>query len=217
MTAEEESAWSDKMLLALGITPPDPSLPGVLQADVVSDTSAPQFTAPARPISTNKTGPRFIQAAPGPDEEFEYHGSALRVVGVEQYDAVVAVKWIVNPEPNISDVFPEESAALEQDLQDLDDGPAEILRKTAERLLRARRLYIFSLADDLGTSYELTEEQHGTGLASNGNTIRFIGIRGSAMFYPSVPSNARSLTFKWFDLALKVPLTWSADPTLRLR
>jgi hypothetical protein len=217
MTAEEESAWSDKMLLALGITPPDPALPGVLQADVVSDTSAPQLTPRARPISTNKTGPRFIRAAPGPDEEFEYRGSALRVVGVEQYDAVVAVKWMVNPEPNVLDFFPEESAALEQDLQDLDDGPADILRKTAERLLRTRRLYIFALADDLGTSYELTEEQHGTGFVSNGITRQFVGIRGSAMFHPSMPSNARSLNFKWFDLALKVPLAWSPDPTFRPR
>jgi hypothetical protein len=217
MTAEEESAWSDKMLLALGITPPDPALPGVLQADVASDTSAPQLTAPARPISTNKTRPRFIRVARGPDKEFKYRGSTLRVVGVEQYDAVVAVQWILNPEPNVSAVFSEESAALEQDLQDLDDGPADILRKTAERLLTTRRLYVFALADDLGTSYELVEEQHGASFVSNGITRQFIGIRGSAMFHPSVPSNARCLTFKWFAAALKVPLAWSPDPTFRPR
>ena len=217
MTAEEESAWSDKMLLALGITPPDPALPGVLQADVASDTSAPQLIAPARPISTNKTRPRFIRVARGPDKEFKYRGSTLRVVGVEQYDAVVSVKWIVNPEPNVLDVFPEESAALEQDLQGLDDVPAEILRKTAERLLRTRRLYVFALADDLGTSYELTEEQHGAASVFNGITMQSIGITGSAMFHPSVPSNARSLNFKWFALTLEVPLAWSPDPTFRPR
>jgi hypothetical protein len=138
-------------------------------------------------------------------------------VGIEQYDAVVAVKWIVTPEPNISDVFPEESAALEQDLQDLDDGAADILRKTAERLLRTRRLYLFSLADELATSYELIEEQHGASFASNGITREFTGIRRSAIFHPSVPSNARSLYFKWFDLTLEVPLTWSPDPTFRPR
>ena len=217
MTAEEESVWSDKMLLALEITPPNPALPGILQADVVSDTSASQLTPPAGPISTHKAGPRFIRAAPAPDEEFEYRGSALRVVGVEQYDAVVAVKWIVNPEPNVWDVFPEESAALEQDLQDLDDGPTNILRKTAERLLRTRRLYVFALADDLGTRYEPTEEQHGAAFVSNGITRQSIGITGSAIFHPSVPSNARSLNFKWFALTLEVPLAWSPDPTFRPR
>jgi hypothetical protein len=217
MTPHEESAWSDKMLLALGMKPPDPALPGILQADDVGDTSAPHVTARGRLISTNKTGPRFIRSAPGPNEEFEYRGSALQVVGVEQYDAVVAAKWVINPEPNILEVFPEESAALEQDLQDLDDAPADILRMTAERLLRTRRLYIFALADDLGTNYELTEEQHGSSFVSNGITRQFIGVRGSALFHPSVPSNARSLNFKWFDLTLEVPLTWSPDPTFRPR
>ena len=154
---------------------------------------------------------------PGPHEEFEYRGSALRVVGVEQFDALVVVKWVINPEPNVSDVFPEESAALEQDLQDLDDGPADILRKTAERLLRIRRLYVFALADDLGTCYELTEEQHGASYVSNGITRQFIGIMGSVTFHPSVPLNPRSLNFKWFDLTLEVPLAWSPDPIFRPR
>jgi hypothetical protein len=159
-------------------------------------------------------GFRFIRSAQGPNEVFTYCGSSLRVIGVEEYDSAVAVTWIINPEPNLSDAFPEESAAFEQDVRDLGAEAADILRKTAERLLRERRLYKFELADDLGTSYTSMEKHYGAAFVSNGGTRESIGIKGQVMFHPPPSSRAHVLTFRWFDVSIEIPLTWSTDRTL---
>jgi hypothetical protein len=66
-----------------------------------------------------------------PDEEFEDRGGKLRVIAVEFYDSAVAIRWRVSPQPNIASVFPEETAALEQDLIGLEEWATEDLRRRA--------------------------------------------------------------------------------------
>lgn len=192
ITQDEENAWFRKMLVALGYEPPDPPPPGVAQAIYVGDPAK----RPAQP-PTPPSAPAFIRSQPGPDEEFEIHGGRLRVIAIEFYDTVVAVRWRVSPEPEITSVFPDEAAALEQDLVGLEDWASEELRRNGQQQLRMRRLYRFGLADDLGTSYVST----GSGHSGHGHEMT-----GEARFQPGPPTSISLLTFSWLGLEVPIPV-----------
>ena len=188
ITQEEEQAWYRKMLVALGYEPPDPAPPGVSRAIYVGDPAK----RPPRPQP--QSAPVFIRSRPGPNEEFEVHGGKLRVIAVEFYDSAVAIRWRVSPQPDVASAFPDEAAALEQDLIGLEEWAAEDLRQKGHQKLGMMRLYRFGLTDDLGTSYVPMGSRHGGGPS---------GMTGEAEFHAPSPE-ASLLVFSW--LGLEVPI-----------
>ena len=98
VTQDEEQDWYSRMLLALGYELLAP--PGASRAVYLSDP------AKRPPVPQARNVPEFIRSQPGPDQEFEIHGGKLRVIAVEFYDSVVAIRWpdagngaLPSPEP----------------------------------------------------------------------------------------------------------------------
>ena len=193
VTQDEEHAWYRKMLLAMGYELPDPPPPGTAQAIYLGDPAK----RPTQPQAESAAA--FLRSRPGPDEEFEVYGGRLRIIAVELYDSVVAVRWRASPEPDITMAFPQETAALEQDLIGLEDWAAEDLRRKGRQKLSMMRLYrSFDLTDDLGTAYTPK------GSSSGGGNHE---MTGEAKFQPGVPPNASVLTFSWLGLDVPIPLS----------
>ena len=192
ITQEEEQAWYRKMLVALGYEAPEPAPPGVSRAIYVGDPAK----RPPRPLP--QSAPVFIRSQPGPNEEFEVHGGRLRIIAVEFYDSAVVVRWRVSPEPDVTSAFPDEAAALEQDLVGLEDWAAEDLRQKGRQKLSMMRLYKFGLTDDVGSPYMPMGQSHGG---------RPHEMTGDARFQPAVPPNASVLTFSWLGLDVPIPLS----------
>ncbi len=190
VTQEEERDWYRRMLVALGYELPDPAPPGVSQAIYVDDP------AKRSPRPQRRSVPVFIRSQPGPDEEFEEHVGKLRVIAVEFYDSAVAIRWRVSPQPNIASVFPDETAALEQDLIGLEEWAAEDLRKKGHQQLAMTRLYRFGLTDDLGTSYVPMGSRHG---GSPGE------MTGEAQFQ-APPLEATQFVFSWLGIEVQIPI-----------
>ena len=88
-------------------------------------------------------------------------------------------------------------AALESDLEGLEDWAAVELRRKAERHLERLALYRFNLSDDLGTDYEAEGFRRGnrSGL-----------IEGAQTFKPAPPRTAWTLTLGWHDLDIEISL-----------
>ena len=194
VTQDEENEWNRKMLVALGYELPDPPPPGTAQAIYVGDPAK----RPVLPVFPPRA-PAFLRSLPGPDKEFEIHGGRLRVIAVEFYNSVVAVRWRVSPEPDIALAFPQEAAALEQDLVGLEDWAADDLRTKGRQRLSMMRLYrSFDLTDDLGTTYMPK------GSSSGGGNHE---MTGEARFQPGVPSTASTLTLSWLGLEVPIPLS----------
>jgi hypothetical protein len=192
ITQDEENAWFRKMLVALGYELPDPAPPGVAQAIYVGDPAK----RPA-PLPTPPSAPIFIRSQPGPDEEFEFHGGRLRVIAVEFYDSSVLVRWRFSPEPEITSVFLEEAATLEEDLEGLEDWAKKELRRKDQQNLKRMRLYKFGLTDDIGTAYiSTTSGRHGGPGEMSGET----------RFQPVPPAAASLLTFSWLGLEVPIPV-----------
>ncbi|HSS11337.1 MAG TPA: hypothetical protein VLL25_15735, partial [Acidimicrobiales bacterium] len=73
------------------------------------------------------------------------------------------MRWRVVPDPDIPAMFSTERAALQRDVDGLDDWAAEHLRHKAEQKLRLMRVYGFDLADDLETAYPSSAGGRGGG------------------------------------------------------
>lgn len=190
VTQDEENDWRRRMVVALGYQLPDPAPRGVSQAIYVGDPA--KRPPPAQPPSA----PVFIRSQPGLDQEFEIHGGKLRIIAVQFYDSTVTIRWQVSPQPDIPSVFPDETAALEDDLIGLEEWAAQDLRQKGHQKLAMMRLYKFGLRDDLCTSYAqlLLGSSHG------GNERR---MTGDAEF-KAPPPEASVLVFSW--LGLDVPI-----------
>ena len=80
--------------------------------------------------------------------------------------------------------FPAESAALEADLDCIDDWAAIELRCNAERNM-FRKLLRFALTDDVGTTYEQSEFRRSGGFSDSPSESN-----GEASFRPSLPGSA---------------------------
>lgn len=191
LSEDDERDWHNRMLLALGITPPPPAGPGASQAVFIGDPNAAPRASAAPPVL-----PRFVRSVPGPNAEFEQHGGVLRVVAAEIYDTMVAIRWRVAPEPDVFAAFPSEALQLAHDLEGLEAWAVDELRRKAEQRLRMMRLYNFELTDDAGTEYWSSGHGHGGGA---------YGITGEAEFLPAPPSTATNLTLTWLGMAVEIP------------
>jgi hypothetical protein len=190
VTQDEEQVWYHRMLVALGYELPDPAPPGVSRAMYVGDP------AKRPPSPQHRSVPIFIRSQPGPDQEFEIHGGKLRVIAIEFYDSVVAIRWRVSPQPDVASVFPDEIAALENDLIGLEEWAAEDLRRKGRQELGMMRIYRFGLRDDLGTSYVQMGSSHGGGPGA---------MKGEAEFQKP-PPEASLLVFSWLGLEVPIPI-----------
>ena len=193
LTEEEQSDWNDRMLMAVGITPPEPAPRGAMQSIFVGNPK--DFE---RPADSQRIAPSFERSIPGPNAEFDFYGGKLRVIATDIYDTAVDVRWRVAPEPAIDAVFPSEVAQMARDTQGTQDWAAEHLQKKGREGLRMMRLYRFELSDDLGTPYT-----HSGG----GSGGRPGEMSGTARFSPAPSANASVLTLTWHGLQVSVPLS----------
>jgi hypothetical protein len=129
---------------------------------------------------------------------FEVHGSELRVVGIEIYDSRVVIRWCSAPIPDAWSAFPEKRAALERDMDGLEEWAKVELRRNAERRMHRLLMYDMALADDVGTTY-LECEFHGGGTYKEWN--------GDAAFRPAPSPAASVLTLTWLGTDAPLPLT----------
>lgn len=192
ITQDEEQTWFRKMLIAVGYEPPDPPPPGVSQAIYVGD---PKKRPPQSPVPENPAA--FVRSIPGPDREFDVHGAKFRVIAAEIYDTAVVIRWRSAPEPDIWAAFPEEAAALQGDMDGLEEWATDELRRKAAQRMTMRRLHQFSLGDDVGTGYLPS------GSGSGGRPGE---MAGDARFQPAPPSTASALTLSWLGLDVTIPL-----------
>lgn len=192
VTQDEEQVWYRRMLTALGYELPDPPPAGTAQAIYVGDPAK----RPVRPPQPERA-PMFIRSLPGPDTEFDVHGGRFRVIAVECYDSAVVVRWRASPEPDVGAAFPEETAALEQELLGLEEWAAEELRRKGQQRLRMMRLYKFDLTDDLGTRYFPI---------GSGRSGRVHEVTGEARFQPSAPEGVSLLVLSLFGIAMPIPI-----------
>jgi hypothetical protein len=192
LTDDEEREWRNRMFEAVGIEPPQPAQPGILRAIFVGDPSR-------RPSPAPRSGEpaRFVRSVAGPDREYDLLGGRLRVIAVDIYDSALTVRWRVAPEPDIAAVFPAEEGQLLRDIQGTEEWASVELRRKAHERLRMRRLYRFTLTDDVGTQYVNS---------GGGSSGRPNEMTGEARFSPSPPSSASELTLGWLDLSIAVPL-----------
>jgi hypothetical protein len=144
----------------------------------------------------------FLRSVPGPDTDFEFHGGLFRLDEIEITTAKIVARWRTNRPPVISEVFPEQIAALESDLVGLEDWAAVELRRNAERHLERLALYRFRLSDDLGTHYEAEEFRRG-----NQSGV----MEGTQAFKPGPPHTAWTLTLSCHDLDVEISLLDELD------
>jgi hypothetical protein len=197
----EHATWTDRMLVALGFTPPDRaevvgrnnfSIPLIYLGDGQPPDPPPLLGQPSA----------FLRAVPGPDRDFEFYGGRFRLVEIEIYAEKVVLRWRTGTAPTLSEVFPEQLAALESDLEGLEGWAAAELRHKAERRLENLVLYRFRLSDDLGTEYEAEGLRRG-----NQSGV----MEGAQTFKPAPPHTAWTLTLGCHDLNIEVSLLDQGD------
>lgn len=92
---------------------------------------------------------RFRGLVAGRDEEVDFFGGKLRIVGIELYENSCYLLWRMAPLPDIALALPEESAALERDIEGLPESERQ------QVLLGHRGVFQFasrfSVTDDQGT------------------------------------------------------------------
>ena len=121
-----------------------------------------------------------------PDRPLAY-GGRIQILGVELYSDKVSVNWRLAPLPDPEDLFVDELADQEPDLDGLSDDFKKILReKLTQRLQMQRRS--LALSDDVGTEFRST----GGGSGGGGNERR-----GHSDFVPGVPAEAKRLIVRW--------------------
>jgi hypothetical protein len=197
---EEQAIWTDKMLVALGFTPPERR-----EADGRNHFIPLIYLGdgdPPNPPASLGQPSVLLRSVPGPDTDYEFHGGLFRLVAIEIFTEKIVARWRTNMPPVISELFPEQMAALESDLEGLEEWAAAELRRKAERHLESLPLYRFSLSDDLGTDYKA--EGHGRG-------NRFGVMEGSQTFTPRPPHTAWILTLVWHDLDIEISLLDDPD------
>jgi hypothetical protein len=147
LTEEEHRDWSNRMLIAVGVTPPEPAPSGVARAVSVGNPKDQERRA------THTIAPTFDRSIPGPDAEFDFYARKLRLIAVDVYDTAVEIRWRVAPEPDIDAVFPDEMAQMARDTEGTQEWAAAHLQNEGREGLRRQRIYRFQLSDDAGTPY----------------------------------------------------------------
>lgn len=197
---DEHAHWTDKMLVALGFTPPErrkaDSHSHFIPLIYLGDGDPPRGPSPLGQPSVR------LRSIPGPGADFEFHNGVFRLSSIEIFSDRVIAKWRMFDPPSVSEVFPEPLAALESDLEGLEDWAAAELRRKAERHLGRLNFFQFSLSDDLGTQYESVETRQDN---------RFAVMEGFQVFKPAPPHTAWTLTLGWGDLSIEFSLLAEGD------
>jgi hypothetical protein len=192
MTQAEEEAWNRKMTIALGWTLPDPPWAGVAQFVRLEGDDLPSVP------ELDLTKPAVLRRLSGSEDAVsDYHGSRFRITGVDICDSSTVVEWRVSPEPDVTSLFPEDFAALEEELETVDDWAAAELRKKGWDAFIREKVYVFQLADDIGTQYQQTRQM---------GHLRSDIATGAVTFKPTVPDTASELVLTWHDVELPVPV-----------
>jgi hypothetical protein len=190
MTQVEEEAWFRKMISALGWTPPEPPPAGMAQFVRLEGDDLPSVP------ELDLTEPAVLRSLPESlDVVSNYHGSSFSVTGVDICDTATIVKWRVSPEPDIPSLFPEDFDALEAELEGVDDWAADELRKKSRDAFIRGRVYVFQLADDIGTQYQSTRR-----MGHYGSDVAI----GAATFKPTVPYTASELLLTWHEIRVSI-------------
>jgi hypothetical protein len=200
ISREEHALWTDKMLVALGFTPPErrksDGYSHFIPLVYLGDGDPPRGPSPLGQPSL------LLRSIPGPGTDFEFHNGLFRLASIEIFSDRVVAKWRMNDPPGVSEVFPEPLAALESDLEGLEDWAATELRRKAKRHLEQLSFFQFSLSDDLGTQYEPVEGHQDD---------RFAVMEGFQTFKPAPPHTAWSLTLRWQNLSIEFSLLAEGD------
>jgi len=190
---EEMAEWMNRMLVALGEQPLEPSRPGTARLISFGGRRSQRPPRPPDPPPVS----RFLGLVPveEPDRPLAY-GGRIQILGVELYSDKVSVNWRLAPLPDPEALFADELADQAPDLDGLSDDFKTILRdKLTQRLQMQRRS--LSLSDDVGTEFRST----GGGSGGGGSERR-----GNSDFVPGVPAEAKRLVVRWDQLDFDVPL-----------
>jgi len=191
VSTAEVSDWSNRMHIALGLEPLEPSPPGVTRAVFIGEGDPP---APIVP----RASARFLGLIPAEDADRPIpYGGRIQILGVERYDTKVAVAWRLTPLPDLESQFASELQAHDRDIEGLPDLERKMSRHRFLSRLHHPGLEL-ALTDDLGTEY------HGGGGGSGGGRDERVG---RSEFWPAIPSHASLLSVHWGDAVFRVPLT----------
>lgn len=190
---DEMAEWTNRMLVALGEQPLEPSPTGTARLINFGGRPAQRPPRPPDPAPVS----RFLGliAVEEPDRPLAY-GGRIQILGVELYSDKVSVNWRLAPLPDPEELFADELADQDPDLDGLSDDFKKILRdKLTQRLQMQRRS--LGLNDDVGTEFRST----GGGSSGGGNERR-----GHSDFVPGVPAEAKRLSVRWDEMEFDVPL-----------
>ena len=142
--------------------------------------------------------PRFVRLVPAPNEEYEFHGGRIRIIGVEVFDTQMILHWRMAPPPDMDLAFPEVAEAEEQETDGL---PVEERAKFRWRRV-SRNWHIlgaFQIADDAGNTYDA----HASFGSSGSITV------GQHVITPALRDGATALVVDALGFRIAVPLLTS--------
>ena len=168
ITGEEALVWRELFIAPVSVVPAQFSSTGV-------DSMIPPSSAP-------EDFPHFIELIPGVQPAKELPGvCSFQILGVERYDAQVAVVWRMLPNigPRSSDEFTNRAPFIA--------GPDMLSMK---------------VTDDQGTIYQRKGGNSGGG---GGERV------GRNVFVPAPPKDAATLKIMWEEMNFEIPLGSSFD------
>jgi hypothetical protein len=193
---EERQAWSDRMLVALGVAVPEPLPPAgpntAIARAVYIGLPGEQVPRPEQPLPAGS----FVRAIPVADAAWELAGGRFQITTVSIHEHRIEVRWYEQPLLDQAILRADDLQVAERDLEGLPDGERARRR---ERILQrlAGSLRIDALEDDVGTDYVVT------GGGYNGG---FDNRSGHQEFAPQPPPEATRLTILWQDRLIEVSL-----------
>jgi hypothetical protein len=205
LTDEEHTDWQQRAFESAQIEPTASSRAAVWTGynagnpvstmQVAAKAGAPA-APPPRPAPVFPMAPaRFVRLVPAPDDERDFFGGRLRIIGVELYDTEAAVHWRLAPLPDMALAMPEETRAFERDIAGLPEEEARRLRpRRPGPFLLADR---FTIGDDAGTSYT---RRGGGAQASD------MQASGRIVVVPPPPPEARELRVDALGEVFTIPL-----------
>jgi hypothetical protein len=145
--------------------------------------------------------PTFLRLVPAPNEEYDFFGGRLRIVGVEVYDTEMAVHWRMAPLPDVDAALPEEAEAGDRDTQGLPEDERDRIRLRRQRD-NWKLLHHFVVSDDAGHRYRS---------AGGGASGSLDVLVGRVIITPGLQEGATTLVIDAFGLVIKITMG-DADP-----
>ncbi|MGI0130166.1 MAG: hypothetical protein ACREEC_08475, partial [Thermoplasmata archaeon] len=146
---EEVSDWMGRALEAAG---GPPSIVGRASITLESGQVVGRVGPPRGAVPPPEDLPRFLRLVPAPNEEYEFYGGHLRIVGVELYETEMAVHWRMAPLPDVDAALPEDAEAAELDTLGLPEDERQRFRLKRQRD-NWKLLKHFLVTDDAGHRY----------------------------------------------------------------